>query len=285
MSIQVIILTTLTMIPSNDTLHLIVYLKRLCNIFVLPADMFMIRLSAIQMVAYLPVPHLKTYLKTGSALCADSQKVFLSPTILKRISMPEQLYDLEEEYPAKIGDIVSDLAFEIFHNEEIQKTKLSDYHGKWLVLFFYPADFTFICPTELEELADNYQKFQELNAEIISVSTDTVFVHKAWHDNSPAIRKISFPMAADPTGTLTRYFGTHIEGEGLSLRGTFIIDPDGVLKALEIHDNSIGRNATELLRKLRAAQYVREHKGQVCPASWEPGQKTLEPGLDLVGKI
>lgn len=199
--------------------------------------------------------------------------------------MSEQLLNLEEQYPISIGETVSDLSFEVYHNEDTKKVKLTDYRGKWLVLFFYPADFTFICPTELEELADQYDEFTNANAEIVSVSTDTVFVHKAWHDNSPAIKKIVFPMAADPTGTLTRYFGTHIEGEGLSLRGTFIIDPDGVLKALEIHDNSIGRSATELLRKLKAAHYVREHKGQVCPASWEPGKNTLTPGLDLVGKI
>ncbi len=184
-----------------------------------------------------------------------------------------------------IGQPVPDLAFEVFVNEEIKKVKLSDYEGKWLVLFFYPADFTFICPTELEELADTYAEFAGLNTEVVSVSTDTAFVHKAWHDNSPAIKKITFPMAADPTGALSKIFGTYIPHEGLSLRGTFIINPDGVLKAYEVHDNSIGRSAKELVRKIKAAQYVAQNPGQVCPASWEPGKATLTPGLDLVGKI
>ena len=140
-------------------------------------------------------------------------------------------------------------------------------------------------PTELEEAADHYEEFKALGAEIVSVSTDTAFVHKAWHDHSSSIRKINFPMAADPTGTLCREFGTYIEEEGLSLRGSFIIDPDGIVKAYELHDNSIGRSIKELLRKLKAAIHTREHKGEVCPASWEPGKKTLKPGLDIVGKI
>lgn len=185
----------------------------------------------------------------------------------------------------KIGEKISDFVLDVFHEEQIKKIKLSGYKGKWLILFFYPADFTFVCPTELEELAENYSEIKKLGAEVLSVSTDTAFVHKAWHDNSPAIRKVKFPMAADPTGKLCREFGTYIEDEGLSLRGTFIVDPDGVLKTLEIHDNSIGRSAAELLRKLQAAKFVREHKGNVCPASWKPGKKTLKPGLKLVGKI
>ena len=185
----------------------------------------------------------------------------------------------------KIGQKVEDFEVEVYQNEGTKKVKLSNYKGKWVALIFYPADFTFICPTELEEAANMYDEFKALNAEIISVSTDTVFVHKAWHDNSAAIKKITFPMAADPAGKLCREFGTYIDGEGLSLRGSFIIDPDGVLKAYEIHDNSIGRSAKELLRKLQAAKFVREAGGEVCPASWEPGKKTLKPGLDLVGKI
>jgi peroxiredoxin (alkyl hydroperoxide reductase subunit C) len=185
----------------------------------------------------------------------------------------------------QIGQTVADFEFEAFHEEEIKKVRLSDYKGKWVVLLFYPADFTFICPTELAEAADYYAEFQKIGAEILSVSTDTVFVHKAWHDNSPAIAKIHYPMVADPAGKLCREFGTYIEDVGLSWRATFIIDPDGVLKAMEVHDNSIGRSAQEILRKLQAAQYVREHKGEVCPASWRPGAATLRPGLDLVGKI
>lgn len=185
----------------------------------------------------------------------------------------------------KINQKIQDYELEAFHKEQIRKIKLSDYAGKWLVLIFYPADFTFICPTELEEAADLYEEFKKLGAEVLSVSTDTVYSHKAWHDISPSIKKIEFPMVADPTGKLCREFGTYVEEAGVSLRGSFIIDPDGILKAYEMHDNSIGRSAEELLRKLQAAIFVREHKGEVCPASWKPGDKTLKPGLDLVGKI
>lgn len=175
--------------------------------------------------------------------------------------------------------------FEVYHQEEIKKIKLSDYKNQWLVLFFYPADFTFVCPTELEELALHYEEFKKMNTEVISVSTDTVYVHKAWHDQSPAIKKIKFPMLADPTGALAKTFGTYLPDEGVSLRGSFIIDPDLKLKAYEVHDNDIGRSAVELMRKLQAAMFVREHQGNVCPAGWHPGEKTLKPGLDLVGKI
>jgi len=185
----------------------------------------------------------------------------------------------------KIGDTIPALELEAFHENKLKKIKLTDYKGKWLVLVFYPADFTFICPTELEELADYYKEFQKLDAEVLSVSTDTAFVHKAWHDKSKAIAKIKYPMLADPTGKMCRLFGTYIENEGLALRGSFIIDPAGTLKAFEMHDNSIGRSAAELLRKLQAARFVAEHKGQVCPASWTPGKKTLKPGLELVGEI
>ena len=185
----------------------------------------------------------------------------------------------------RIGQQVPDIELQAFHNEDTKKFRLSDFKGKWLAMIFYPADFTFVCPTELEEAADLYNEFTKVGAEILSVSTDTVFVHKAWHDQSPSIKKIRFPMVADPTGALSRAFGTYIEEAGLSLRGSFTIDPDGVLKAFEIHDNSIGRSASELLRKLHAAQFVREHGGEVCPANWKPGADTLKPGLDLVGKI
>ena len=184
-----------------------------------------------------------------------------------------------------IGQKIPDLEFEIFHANEIKKAKLSDYSGKWLILFFYPADFTFVCPTELKEMADFYSDFQKEGAEIISVSTDTAFVHKAWHDESPAIRGINFPMAADPAGKICKHFGTYIEQEGLSYRASFVINPDGEIMAYEIHNNSIGRSAAELLRKLQAAKFVREHGGEVCPASWRPGAKTLRPGVDLIGKI
>lgn len=186
---------------------------------------------------------------------------------------------------AQVGHPIPDAEVEAFHNEEVKKIKLSDYKGKWLVLFFYPADFTFVCPTELEEMAENYESIQKLGGEVLSVSTDTVFTHKAWHDTSEAIKKVKFPMLADTRRELCQMFGTYIPEEGLSLRGTFVADPDGVLRIVEINDNSVGRSAKELVRKIQAAKFVREHGGNVCPASWEPGEDTLKPGLDLVGKI
>ena len=157
--------------------------------------------------------------------------------------------------------------------------------GKWSVVVFYPADFTFVCPTELEDLADKYEEFKKLGVEIYSVSTDTHFAHKAWHDTSDAIKKVSYTMIGDPTGAITRNFDVMIEEEGLALRGTFVINPEGQIKLCEIHDNGIGREASELLRKVKAAQYVASHPGEVCPAKWKEGEKTLKPSLDLVGKI
>ena len=157
--------------------------------------------------------------------------------------------------------------------------------GKWSVVFFYPADFTFVCPTELEDLADNYGTFQKLGVEIYSVSTDTHFAHKAWHDTSPAIGKIEYTMVGDPTGTICRNFEVMIEEAGLADRGTFVIDPEGKIQIVEITAGGIGRDALELLRKVKAAQYVHAHPGEVCPAKWKEGEKTLAPSLDLVGKI
>lgn len=185
----------------------------------------------------------------------------------------------------RINDRVPDFEVDAYRDDQIQKIRFSDYKGKWLVLIFYPADFTFVCPTELEEMADLYGKFRELDAEVMSVSRDTAFVHKAWHDNSPKIKKIHYPMIADPTGQLCREFGTYIESEGISYRASFIIDPDGLLKAMEMHDNSFGRSAKEILRKLEAAKFVYDHKGSVCPASWEPGEEAMTPSMDMVGKI
>ena len=157
--------------------------------------------------------------------------------------------------------------------------------GKWSVVFFYPADFTFVCPTELEDLADNYAEFQKLGVEIYSVSTDTHFCHKAWHDTSPAIGKIRYPMVADPTLAISRNFGVLIEDAGLADRGTFVVDPEGRIQIVEITAGGVGRDAKELLRKIKAAQYVAAHPGEVCPAKWQEGEKTLAPSLDLVGKI
>lgn len=185
----------------------------------------------------------------------------------------------------RINQHVPDMALQAYWQDQIRELRLTDYRGQWLVVMFYPADFTFVCPTELEEAASYYDQFVAAGAEVLSVSTDTVYTHKAWHDQSPAIRKIRFPMVADPAGRLSREFGTYLEDLGLSLRGTFLIDPDGAVKAFELHDNSIGRSTEEMLRKLQAARFVREHQGEVCPAGWRPGAKTLKPGLELVGKL
>jgi len=168
---------------------------------------------------------------------------------------------------------------------DIKKISLKDYSGKWVVLFFYPADFTFVCPTELGQLAAHYDEIKKLGAEVISVSVDTAFVHAAWHDSSPTIKQIKFPMLADPARRVCAAYGTIIPQDGLSLRATFFIDPEGAVKAYEFHDNSIGRSVDETIRKLQAAQYVKAHNGEVCPMSWKPGAKTLKPGMDLVGKI
>ncbi|MFP1684122.1 alkyl hydroperoxide reductase subunit C [Alloalcanivorax sp. C16-1] len=161
----------------------------------------------------------------------------------------------------------------------------ADVKGNWAVFFFYPADFTFVCPTELGDVADHYEEFQKMGVEIYSVSTDTHFTHKAWHDSSETIGKIKYTMIGDPTATISRNFEVLRENEGLANRGTFIVDPDGVIQALEITAEGIGRDASDLLRKVKAAQYVRAHPGEVCPAKWKEGEKTLAPSLDLVGKI
>ncbi len=190
-----------------------------------------------------------------------------------------------ENFLPLIGEEVPDLHFEMFHKNEFKKSNLAEFRGKWMVLFFYPADFTYVCPTELEDLARHYKEFQEMGVEICGVSTDKVFTHKAWHDHSPAIAQVTYPLIADPTNIMCRSFGVYIEEEGVARRGTFLIDPDGVLQAFEVHANNIGRSVDELLRKIKAAQFVREHGGEVCPANWKPGEKTLTPGIELVGKI
>ncbi len=161
----------------------------------------------------------------------------------------------------------------------------ADVKGKWAVFFFYPADFTFVCPTELGDLADYYDEFQKRGVEIFSVSTDTHFTHKAWHDSSETIGKIQYTMIGDPTGEITRNFEVMREGQGLADRGTFLIDPEGVIQAMEITAEGIGRDAENLLNKVKAAQYVAANPGEVCPAAWKEGEETLAPSLDLVGKI
>ena len=172
-----------------------------------------------------------------------------------------------------------------FHNGKFIDVSDASFKGKWSVVMFYPADFTFVCPTELEDLADNYAEFQKMGVEVYGVSTDSHFAHKAWHDTSDAIKKVNYPLIGDPTGTLTRNFDVMIEEDGMALRGTFVINPEGQIKLCEIHDNGIGRDASELMRKVKAAQYVAAHPGEVCPAKWTEGASTLTPSLDLVGKI
>lgn len=172
-----------------------------------------------------------------------------------------------------------------YHNNEFVTVSSDDLKGKWVVFFFYPADFTFICPTELEDLASKYEELKKMGVEVFSVSTDSHFVHKAWHDASERIRKINYPMLADTKGDLSRGFGVYIEEEGMAYRGTFLVDPEGKIKLAEIQDNSIGRNADELVRKVKAAQFVAAHPGEVCPAKWNEGQETLKPSIDLVGKL
>jgi peroxiredoxin (alkyl hydroperoxide reductase subunit C) len=172
-----------------------------------------------------------------------------------------------------------------FHAGKFVPVTHESFKGRWSVLMFYPADFTFVCPTELGDLADHEVEFIKLGVQVYGASTDTHFAHKAWHDSSDTIAKVRYPLIGDPTGTLARNFGVMIEEEGLALRGTFVIDPNGLIKIVEIHDNGIGRDASELLRKVKAAQYVASHPGEVCPAKWTPGARTLSPSLDLVGRI
>lgn len=172
-----------------------------------------------------------------------------------------------------------------YHNGDFVQVSDETLKGKWSVVVFYPADFTFVCPTELGDLAERYAEFQKLGVEIYAVSTDTHFTHKAWHDTSDTIAKIKSPMIGDPTLAISRNFDVLIEEEGLALRGTFVINPQGEIKLCEIHDNGIGRDAGELLRKVQAAQYAAAHPGEVCPAKWTPGADTLTPSLDLIGKI
>lgn len=184
-----------------------------------------------------------------------------------------------------IGKELQDFELTAYQNYDFKTVKKDDLLGKWNILFFYPADFTFVCPTELSDLGNLYDKFQEIGCEVYSVSTDTHFTHMAWHESSELIGKISYPMLADPTGTLTRSLDAYIESNGLAERATFVIDPDGKIVAYEVVAGNIGRNADELLRRVQALQFVREHGDEVCPAKWQPGSETLKPGIDLVGKL
>lgn len=184
-----------------------------------------------------------------------------------------------------LNSVVKPFRATAFHDGKFVDVSEADLKNKWSVVFFYPADFTFVCPTELADLADLYDEFKKIGVEIYSVSTDTHFTHKAWHDHSDAIKKIKYPMIGDPTGVISRNFEVMIEGAGLAERGTFVINKNGEIKVIELNDGSIGRDAKELLRKVKAAQYVDTHPGEVCPAKWKEGEQTLKPSLDLVGKI
>jgi peroxiredoxin (alkyl hydroperoxide reductase subunit C) len=186
---------------------------------------------------------------------------------------------------AIINSQLPEFKVQAYQNNNFKTVTDKDVKGKWAIFFFYPADFTFVCPTELSDMADKYPEFQKLGVEVYSVSTDTHFVHKAWHDASATIRKIQYPMLADPTGALTRAFGVHIEEDGVAYRGTFVVNPEGQIKIAEIHDNGIGRNADELFRKVEAAQFIANNPYEVCPAKWKKGDATLKPNIDLVGKI
>lgn len=184
-----------------------------------------------------------------------------------------------------INKEVSDFSVQAFQNNKFRTVTKADILGKWSVFFFYPADFTFVCPTELEDLADKYADFKAAGCEIYSVSCDTHFVHKAWHDASPSIKKIKYPMLGDPTQTLAKDFEVYIESDGLAERGSFIVNPEGKIVVYEVSAGNIGRNAEELFRKLQAAQFVAKNSGEVCPAKWKPGAKTLKPSLELVGQL
>jgi peroxiredoxin (alkyl hydroperoxide reductase subunit C) len=187
--------------------------------------------------------------------------------------------------PSLINTEIKPFKAQAFHNGKFVEVTEASLKGKWSVVFFYPADFTFVCPTELGDLADNYAEFQKLGVEIYAVSTDTHFTHKAWHDTSETIKKINYLLVGDPTHVISNNFEVLIEEAGVAERGTFVIDPKGRIQVIEINAGNIGRNAQELLRKVKAAQYVAAHPGEVCPAKWKEGEKTLAPSLDLVGKI
>lgn len=184
-----------------------------------------------------------------------------------------------------INKELADFSVQAYQNEAFKTVTRADILGKWSVFFFYPADFTFVCPTELEDLAEKYKEFTAIGCEIYAVSTDSHFVHKAWHDVSDRIKKLRYPMLADPTHALCRDFDVLIEADGMAERGTFIVNPEGRIAAYEVSAGNVGRNAEELLRKVRALQFVAEHGDEVCPAKWQPGDETLKPSLDLVGLL
>jgi len=184
-----------------------------------------------------------------------------------------------------INSTIPGFSLQAYHEGAFKIITNKDVLGKWTILFFYPADFSFICPTELEDLANKQEEFKNMGIEIYSISTDSHFVHKAWHDHSECIQKINFPMLSDPSGAFCRALGVMIEDKGIADRATFVVSPEGKIKIAEMHDDKIGRNADELMRKVKAAIFVSKHPGEVCPAKWQEGDPTLKPSIDLVGKI
>ena len=185
----------------------------------------------------------------------------------------------------KLNTIAPEFGAMAYHEHDFKEVKLKDYLGKYVVLFFYPADFTFVCPTELEDMADNYNKLKELGAEVLSISTDTHFVHAAWHNESPKIGKINFPMVSDANHEISNAYEVLRDGQGVADRATFVIDPEGMIKMIEVTDEPVGRNAKELIRRIEALEFSRKNPNLACPAKWESGDDTLKPGLDLVGKL
>lgn len=190
---------------------------------------------------------------------------------------------------AKVGKEVKNFKMRVFDPTEggfgdVELEQLKN-DGKWTILFFYPADFTFVCPTELADLAEKHAALADMGCEVLSVSTDTEFTHLAWKQDERLLTDVKYKMAADPNGMVSRYFGVYDCETGLALRGTFIINPEGVLVSSEVNFYNVGRNADELLRKMKANDYLKDHPAEACPAKWTPGDKTLTPSEKLVGKV
>ncbi len=211
-------------------------------------------------------------------------KLNLIADIHSRDVMSKDQHEVEI-LPAKLNHLAPGFKAMTFHNDKFSEVKLGKLRGKFVVLFFYPADFTFVCPTELEDMAEQYSRLQELDTEVLGISTDTHFVHKAWYDASERIRKIRFPMVNDANHDISLAYGVLRDGEGVADRATIVIDPDGIIKAIEISDEPVGRNAVETVRKIEALKFARENPGNACPAGWKTGAATLKPGIDLVGKL
>ncbi|BDG61363.1 peroxiredoxin [Caldinitratiruptor microaerophilus] len=197
--------------------------------------------------------------------------------------------DVQPQSCVRVGAQVPDFVLPAYFPEtgEQGEVRLQEYkqQGKWVVLVFYPADFTFVCPTELADYARYHSALRERGVEIIGVSTDTVFTHKAWLEAETMLRSVRYPLAADHTGAVSRMFGVYDEQSGVAMRGTFVISPEGVLQALQITAENVGRSAEETYRLIEGLQFVRNNPGVACPASWRPGEKVLKPGLDLVGNV